>query len=120
MESEEPTIHPKIAVEEPKVALVIHPKIVKLKVYVEPEIKQNNHLGIDKVVKIHLSSFEILRVRVSPYKSATIDIVIYTNNKEIERSVVLAGEDYLKWSSDDQYLYTYCRENIEKVYDNWT
>ena len=83
------------------------------------EIKRNkNELGVNKTTITHLSKFDIRRARVYPHKSATIDIVIYTNDKEVERTVSLAGEDYLKWSSDDDYLYDYVRANIDKIYDN--
>ena len=84
-----------------------------------PEVKRNkNELGIDRTTTIRLSKFDIIRARVFPHKSATIDITIYANDKEVERVVLLSGEDYLKWSSDDDYLYDYVRENIEKIYDN--
>ena len=109
-------VTPESRVEEPKVE---EPKVEKTKVVVVPEIIRNkNELGVDKTTIIRLSTFDIVRVRVSPHKCATIDIVIHANNKEIEKTVLLAGEDYLKWSSDDDYLYDYVRSNIDKIYDN--
>ena len=113
---EEPTPEP-----EPVVEPTPEPEPVKEEPTPEPvvEIKRNkNELGVNKTTITHLSKFDIRRARVYPHKSATIDIVIYTNDKEVERTVSLAGEDYLKWSSDDDYLYDYVRANIDKIYDN--
>ena len=83
-----------------------------------PEPRKINELGIDKTTKIHLSTFEILRIRVLPHKSATIDIVIKADKHDIERTVLLSGSAYTNWSSDDNYVYDYVHENIDKIYDN--
>lgn len=91
-------------VEEPKVDVVF------------PVQREKNELRVDKTTRIHLLTFEILRVNVLPHQSATIDIVIKTDKHEFERTVSLSGQDYSKWSSDDDYLYDYVRENIGKIY----
>lgn len=46
-----------------------------------------------KTTKVHLPTFEILRVGVPPYEYATVDIVIEVVNNEIERTVFISGSD---------------------------
>ena len=122
MMGEEPkNIYPP-PIQEPTVVIVEEPPKPESTVVIVEELKtvpdkrEKNELGVDKTTKIHLLTFEIIRVRVSPHQSATIDIVIKTDKHELERTVLLTGSDYKKWSSDDDYLYDYVRENIDKIY----
>ena len=108
---QEPTV---VIVEEPPKPESTVVKVEELKIV--PDKREKNELGVDKTTKIHLLTFEIIRVRVSPYQSATIDIVIKTDKHELERTILLTGSDYTKWSSNDDYLYDYVRENIDKIY----
>ena len=114
---EEPVIvvieEPEPEPEQPAVVITEEPKV---DVVVVPVHREKNELRVDKTTKIHLLTFEIVRVRVSPHQSATIDIVIKTDKHELERTASLSGQDYSKWSSDDDYLYDYVRENIDKIY----
>jgi hypothetical protein len=73
-------------------------------------------LNIVKTNVVRLISFEILLIRIVPYTVASIDVKILTDTDHIYRSVTIAGDDYLKWASDDCYIYDYIRNNIEKYY----
>jgi hypothetical protein len=84
------------------------------KINVECEI--DNKLDIYNTVVTHLISFDIIVIRVVPFVVASIDIQILTDTGHAYRTVNLTGDDYIKWSSDDGYLYTYTRKNIEKIF----
>ena len=77
---------------------------------------KRNILDIYKTVVTHLVSFDIIVIRVVPFVVASIDIQILTDTGHIYRTVNLTGADYIKWSSDDNYLFTYVRENIDTVF----
>ena len=79
---------------------------------------QKNVLNIYKTRVTHLVSFDIIVIRVVPHTMATIDIQILTDTGHIFRTVNIVGENYLKWSSDDEYLYEYVKENIDYIFWN--
>jgi hypothetical protein len=75
-----------------------------------------NEINLTKHHSIHLVNFEIKSIRILPYQSASIDIVINTDGVQLFRTVNLSGDDYAGWSSDDGYLYEYIKKNIETIY----
>jgi hypothetical protein len=103
-------------VEEVIVEEVVEEVIVKEVVEEVVEVQRNNVLNIYKTVVTHLVSFDIIVIRVVPFVVASIDIQILTDTGYIYRTVNLTGDDYIKWSSDDNYLFMYVQENIEKVF----
>ena len=102
---EEPVEEP---VAEP-VAELDHPKS-----NVAPET--DNMLNVYKTAVTHLISFDIIVIRVVPFVLASIDIQILTDTGHIYRTVNLTGDDYIKWSTSDHYLYTFVKENLDKIF----
>ena len=80
------------------------------------DIRQKNELNITKVTSVTLLTFDIKIIRVSPSSCCSIDIVINTSTGHQERTVNLTADDYTKWGTDDNYLYYYIRDNIDKIY----
>ena len=65
-----------------------------------------------------IQSYEIFYVNLKLIESASIYIMIFFNDTEtVERSFFLIGDEYSKWINDD-YLYTYINDNIEKIFNN--
>jgi hypothetical protein len=81
------------------------------------ELSQNI-LNVYKTQVKHLVSFDIIVIRVVPHVMATIDIQILTDVGHIFRTVNLLGEDYLKWTNDDAFLYDFIKENIDTIFWN--
>ena len=75
-------------------------------------------LNVYKTQVTHLVSFDIIVIRVVPHVMATIDIQILTDTGHIFRTVNLVGEDYLKWSNDDAFLFDFVKENIDSIFWN--
>ena len=107
----------KEVVEEVVEGEVVEGEVVEGEVVEEThEELKRNILDIYKTVVTHLVSFDIIVIRVVPFVVASIDIQILTDTGHIYRTVNLTGADYIKWSSDDNYLFTYVRENIDTVF----
>jgi hypothetical protein len=74
-------------------------------------------LSLVKTETFSLDSFVINKVSVVPNISAVIEITIYaSNNKSYDRTLLIIGEDYNTWVTDD-YLYTYIQKNIEYIFN---
>ena len=68
--------------------------------------------------KISIISYEIVSVSLVLNTSATVYLLLFSNdNKVYERVLLLNGDDYLAYT-DDSYLYTYINSRIEKIYNN--
>ena len=79
-------------------------------------VKLNNELIISK--QYIIQSYEILYINLKLNESALIYIMIfYNNNQTIEKNFSLINDDYIQWTNDD-YLYTYINNNIEKIFNN--
>ena len=79
-------------------------------------VKLNNEIIINK--QYIIQSYEILYINLKLNESASIYIMIFYNNDETaERSFTLNGDEYLKWENDD-YLYSYINDNIERIFNN--
>ena len=79
-------------------------------------VKLNNEIIITK--QYIIQSYEILYINLKLNESALIYIMIFYNDTEtVERSFTLNGDEYLKWDNDN-YLYTYINNNIEKIFNN--
>lgn len=75
-----------------------------------------NNINIDITTTITLYNFEIKHILIIPSTSATITITIHTSHLPVDRIVFLQGESYFAWSTCDDYLYDYIRENIKSIY----
>ena len=79
-------------------------------------VKLNSEIIITK--EFILQSYEILYINLKLNESASIYIMIFYNNDEtVERSFTLSGDEYLKWENDE-YLYSYINDNIERIFNN--
>ena len=79
-------------------------------------VKLNNEIIINK--QYIIQSYEILYINLKLNESALIYIMIfYNNNQTIEKNFSLINDDYIQWTNDD-YLYTYINNNIEKIFNN--
>ena len=68
--------------------------------------------------KISIISYEIVSVSLVLNTSATVYLLLFSNdNKIYERVLLLNGDDYLAYT-DDSYLYIYINSRIEKIYNN--
>jgi hypothetical protein len=80
------------------------------------DVRKKNELNIDRIINTTLLNFDIKIIRVSPFCCCAVDIVINTTMGQIERTVNLTADAYTKWGADDNYVYYYIRDNIEKIY----
>ena len=65
-----------------------------------------------------IQSYEILYINLKLNVSGHIYIMIFYNDTEtIEKNFILIDDDYLKWDNDN-YLYSYINNNIEKIFNN--
>jgi hypothetical protein len=80
------------------------------------DVRKKNELNVAKIINTTLLTFDIKIIRVSPFCCCAIDIVINTTVGQVERTVNLTAEDYAKWGSDDNYVFHYIQDNIEKIY----
>jgi hypothetical protein len=80
------------------------------------DARKKNELNITKVITITLLNFDIKIIRVSPNCCCAVDIVINTSTGQVERTVNLTSDDYSKWGTNDDYIYYYIRDNIDKIY----
>ena len=68
--------------------------------------------------KISIISYEIVSISLVLNTSATVYLLLFSNdNKIYERVLLLNGDDYLAYT-DDSYLYIYINSRIEKIYNN--
>lgn len=80
-------------------------------------VNSKNTLNVYKTQVTHLVSFDIIIIRVVPHVKAMIDIQILTDSgHHIFRTVNVVGDDYLKWTNDDEYLYDFVKENIDSIF----
>ena len=79
-------------------------------------VKLNNEIIITK--QYIIQSYEILYINLKLNISGHIYIMIFYNDTEtIEKNFILIDDDYLKWDNDD-YLYSYINNNIERIFNN--
>ena len=68
--------------------------------------------------KTSIISYEIVSISLVLNTSATVYLLLFSNdNKIYERVLSLNGDEYLAYT-DDSYLYTYINSRIEKIYNN--
>lgn len=73
----------------------------------------------NKTTTTTIVSFEIKNVWVVPFTSASIYLVFTDDaGSTYPRTMVLTGDDYVSWSSDDNYLSTYCNEIIHTIFNS--
>ena len=79
-------------------------------------VKLDNQVIINK--QYIIQSYEILYINLKLNLSGHIYIMIFFNDTfSIEKNFILIGDEYSKWINDD-YLYTYINDNIEKIFNN--
>ena len=79
-------------------------------------VKLNNDIIINK--QYIIQAYEILYINLKLNVSGHIYIMIFYNDTEtIEKNFILIDDDYLKWDNDD-YLYEYINNNIERIFNN--
>ena len=100
----------------PVVVVPVVPVVVVPVVPVLVDVRKKNELNITKITSTTLLTFDIKIIRVSPNCCCAVDIVINTSNGQVERTVNLTAEDYQKWGTNDDYIYYYIRDNIDKIY----
>lgn len=68
-----------------------------------------------RITKI-VVSFDISGIRIDLFDRATITVVFKCDDGEtIVKDVVVEGEEYLAWGSDDEYITKYITENIHNI-----
>lgn len=77
----------------------------------------NNSVTINKVetVTTVYTSYEILEVKVIPFQSCAISILLSSDNGL--RKIInlrMDGEDYTNWNDDDQYLIDWINTQLTK------
>lgn len=83
--------------------------------YTEP-VDTKSSINVDITTTTTLFDFVIDNILIIPSQSATINITIRTSHLPLKRVVILEREAYFAWSSDDNYIYDYIRENIHTIY----
>ena len=80
-------------------------------------VKTKSSINVTIESSITLYDFEIKQIMIVPSTSATLTITIRTSPLPVEKTIYLIGDAYLAWSSCDDYLYDYIRENIHTIYN---
>jgi hypothetical protein len=76
----------------------------------------DNTLSLTLTESFTLTSFEIVKVVLTPNVSASIAITITASNGKLyNRVAFLEGDAYLAWQTDS-YLYTYIQSNISTIF----
>jgi hypothetical protein len=98
------------------VPVVVAPVVTDVPVVVAPVVveQKKNDLNIEITSTTKLYDFSIKSLKITPNVSACVEIIISTDKVPIERTVNIDGEDYLNWSTDDDYIYYFVRDNIYK------
>jgi hypothetical protein len=89
-------------------------------VQLENVVPDKGALNVVKTELLTLKNFHIKTVTVCPHNQCTIEIgIVVDGGRTIFRAVTLTGSDYALWGDDDDFLYTYVRENIDEIYGNY-
>jgi hypothetical protein len=60
---------------------------------------------VDRVKTLTITGFQVRVLNVELFKSATISVLLMSNNTVVETQVLqLSGDDYAQWTNDDQTL----------------
>lgn len=87
------------------------------------DINFKDSLGFDVMIPISLTTtyniiyFEITNVHVEVFNCVTIYILFKTDTGEsLSKSIKLREADYSGWSTDDNYIINYIKDNIQTIY----
>lgn len=73
-------------------------------------------LNLDYTKKLNVVSFDISGVRIILFKSANVDVIFTCEDgTKLLRVVIIDGEDYLKWSNDDNFIVEFIKENAQRI-----
>ena len=80
-------------------------------------MEQNNNQNIQpttQTTSITVTSFKVELIYLIFSTSAKFRVMTYDINNYFVSAVevVMEGEDYLKWSNDDQYVYQYISQTL--------
>lgn len=72
-------------------------------------IKNNNNkiisINVTETIIVNYVNYEILDVKVVPFNSCTVSIILSTDNDQKRiMNFTMSLEDYSKWNNDDNYL----------------
>ena len=71
-----------------------------------------------KIIK-NVLSFDISGVRIDLFEKAIVCVIFKCDSGEIiVRDVVIQGDTYLQWGSDDNFIVNYITENISNILTN--
>ena len=105
---------------EPVVEPVLEPvAVVEDTVIVTLDIKSDTILiPITNTITYNVTSYTVEDlVTVVLNSKAVVNVMFYTdNNITIRRTVELSGADYDAWTSDDDYIYTYVKANVDTIF----
>ena len=74
---------------------------------------------IDFQIIKNVVSFDISGVRIDLFEKAIVCVIFKCNNGEIiVRDVVIQGDTYLQWGSDDNFIVNYITDNISNILTN--
>lgn len=77
----------------------------------------SNSITINKVetVTTVYTSYEILEVKVVPFQSCAISVLLSSEDGPRKiMNLIMGGEDYTNWNDDDQYLIDWINTQLSK------
>lgn len=79
----------------------------------------NISISINTAKTYNFVSFTIQSVNIVLFQSATIYILLNTdNNESIAKCIQLNDQAYFDWGSDDNYLLSYIQTNIQAIFNS--
>ena len=78
-------------------------------------------LDLEVIEKKNIISFDISGVRLELFTRAVVQVIFTCkDNSIIYRDVIIEGDDYLQWSSDDSFILNYIVLNANKILSSYT
>ena len=73
-------------------------------------------LNLDYTKTMKIVSFDISGVRLVLFKSAVVNVIFTCDDgNTIHKELIIEGDEYLKWSSDDNFIIDYIVKNSHEI-----
>ena len=73
-----------------------------------------NIVPTEQATSITINAFRVDVIRLTLFESAVLRAIMYDadENQVLTQVVELKGEDYLNWSTNDEYIYQYVAQQL--------